>query len=216
MSKSYKLKKVIVKVEYKILAVILILLSAGLVLLPKYEKNIGIKPEQFLINVMSPERYLSTDFLADKLIKQDPTVLLIDVRENEEFEAFSLPGSVNIPLTEILSSDSEAYLDQDAFDVILYSNDNYFADQAWQLCNRMGYKNIYVLKGGLNRWFSTIIDPEKPKETDSKAAFINYDFRKAAAMYFGVGNNAKTTIIAKPKKEIKLKKKKKKVAEGGC
>jgi rhodanese-related sulfurtransferase len=216
MSKSYKLKKVIVKDEYKILAAILILLSAGLVLLPKYEKNVGIKPEQFLLNVMSPERYLSTDQLADRLIKQDPTLLLIDVRDKKEFDAFSLQGAINIPLNKVLSTEFEAYLNQDTFDVILYSNDNYFANQAWYLCNRMEYKNIYVLKGGLNEWFSTILNPQLPKETDPKQAFIEYDFRKAAAMYFGVGNNTNTTTIARPKKVIKLTKKKKKVAEGGC
>jgi hypothetical protein len=35
-------------------------------------------------------------------------------------------------------------------------------------------------------------------------------------MYFGVGNNTATTTKIKPKKVIKLTKKKKKVAEGGC
>jgi rhodanese-related sulfurtransferase len=216
MSKTYKVKKVIVKTEYKVLAALLILLAGGLVLLPKYEKNSGIKPESFLLNIMSKERYVSTDQIVDKIIKQDPNLLLIDVRNKGDFNKFSLPNAINIPLNKVLSSDSEPYLDQDEFDVVLYSNDNFYADQAWQLCNRMGYQHIYVLKGGLNEWFNTIINPKIPKVTDSELAFKQYDFRKAAAMYFGVGNNASTTTKVKPKKVIKLTKKKKKVAEGGC
>lgn len=216
MSNTYKVKKIIVKTEYKVLAGLLILLAGGLVLLPKYEKNEGIKPETFLVNIMSAERYVTTDQIADKIIKQDPNLLLIDVRKKEAFDAFSLPNAINIPLADVLSSDSEAYLNQDAFDVVLYSNDNFYADQAWQLCNRMGYKNIYVLKGGLNEWFNTIINPKEPTETDSELAFKNYAFRKAAAMYFGVGNNSSTSTKVKPKKVISLTKKKKKVAEGGC
>jgi len=216
MSKTYKVKKVIVKTEYKVLAVLLIILAGGLVLLPKYEKNSGIKPETFLLNIMSTERYVTTDQIADKIIKQDPNLLLIDVRKKEKFDAFSLPNAVNIPLADVLSSDSEAYLNQDSFDVVLYSNDNCYSDQAWQLCNRVGYKHIYVLKGGVNEWFNTIINPQEPKSTESELTFKQYDFRKAAGMYFGVGNTASTTTKVKPKKVIKLSKKKKKVAEGGC
>ncbi len=216
MSKTYKIKKVIVKTEYKVLAALLIILAGGLVLLPKYEKNSGIKPESFLLNIMSTERYITTDQIADKIIKQDPNLLLIDVRKKEDYDSFSLPNAVNIPLEDVLSSDSEAYLDQDEYDVVLFSNDNFYADQAWLLCNRMGYKHIYVLKGGLNEWFNTIINPKEPKVTDSELAFKQYDFRKAAGMYFGVGNNKTTTAKVKPKKVIKLTKKKKKVAEGGC
>jgi len=216
MSNTYKIKKVVVKTEYKVLAAILIILAGGLVLLPKYEKNSGIKPESFLLNIMSTERYVTTDQIANKMINQDPNLLLIDVRKKEDFDKFSLPNAVNIPLAKVLSSDSEAYLNQDTYDVVLYSNDNCYADQAWQLCNRMGYKHIYVLKGGLNEWFNTIINPQEPKITDSDLAFKDYNFRKAAAMYFGVGNKTNTAPKVKPKRVIKLAKKKKKVAEGGC
>ena len=164
---------------------------------------------------MSKERYISTDKLANRLINQDPTVLLIDVRPQEEFKAFALPNAVNVPLSDILNPNYEGYLNQEAFDVILYSNDNYHADQAWLICNRLGYKNLYALKGGLNTWFNTIIDPKMPAETEPKEAFILYDLRKASAMYFGVGTTTKT-VVKKKAKNVILIKKKKKVAEGGC
>jgi len=55
-----------------------------------------------------------------------------------------------------------------------------------------------------------------PKETDSEKEFELYSFRKAAGMYFGVGV-AKSETEKKPtKKVITVKKKKKRVAEGGC
>lgn len=52
--------------RYAILAAILIILAGGLVLLPKYEKHEGITPEELLSNAISPERYISTDELANK------------------------------------------------------------------------------------------------------------------------------------------------------
>ena len=216
MSKRYKTKKFIVKREYQILAFLLVFLAAGLVLLPKYKKNEGIMPDLFVKNAISSERYISTDQLAEKIINQDPSVLLIDMRSDKEFNEFSLPNAINIPLKNLLDDDYIGYIDQDIYDVILFSNDSFYADQAWMLGNRLGFKNLYVLKGGLNEWFNTIINPKYPDETMPREAFKLYDFRKAAGMYFGVGAPKTEKKTAPTKKVIPVKKKKKRVAEGGC
>ncbi len=217
-------KKKVAKVlafRYKILAGILIILAGGLVLLPKYEKHEGIKPEQLLSNVISPERYISTDILADKLINQDPSYLLIDVRDEESYTKYTLPNAINIPLAKLLDEDSEMYLNQDQYDIILFSNDNFYADQAWILCNRLEYSNLHVLKGGVNEWFNTIIKPLKPTEDMPAVQFELYTFRKAASMYFGVAYPEQFKAADLPKKKvakkvITVKKKKKAPAEGGC
>ncbi len=218
MSKRYKSKKFLVKTRYVILATILFLLALGLLLLPKYNKNEGINPELFVLNAISTERYISTDVLADRIINQDPTLLLIDTRPENEFNEFSLPNAVNIQLKDFFDEELNSYLDQDVYDVILFSNDNFYANEAWMLGNRLGYKNLFVLEGGLNEWFNTIIDPKYPDETMPREAFELYSFRKAAGMYFGVGTT-KTKAEEKPKpkkKVITAPKKKKRVPEGGC
>lgn len=216
MSKRYKTKKFIVKREYQILAFILLFLAAGLVLLPKYQKNEGIMPELFVKNAISSERYIHTDLLADKLVNEDPSILLIDTRSEKEFNEFSLPNAINIPLKNLLDDDYIGYIDQDVYDVVLFSNDSFYADQAWMLGNRLGFKNLYVLKGGLNKWFSTIINPKYPDETMPREAFELYDFRKAAGMYFGIGAPQSEKKSKPVKKVVSVKKKKKRVAEGGC
>ena len=207
--------------RYIILATILIVLAGGLVLLPKYEKHEGINSEELLSNAISPERYISTDELADKIVNQDPSFLMIDVRDEKAFNSNSLPNAINIQLKKLLYEDSTTYLDQDEYDVILFSNTNFKADQAWILCSRLGYKNHRVLKGGLNEWFNTIINPPKPAENMPATAFELYSFRKAASMYFGVAYPEaikKQPVVKKvvPKKVIPVKKKKKKMPEGGC
>ncbi len=218
--------------RYVILAAILIVLAGGLVLLPKYEKHEGINPETLLSEAISPERYISTDELADRIINNDPSILLIDVRDESSYKKYSLPNSINIPLKKILDEDSEPYLYQDEYDVVLFSNDNFHSDQAWILCNRLGYENLHVLKGGINTWFNTIINPKKPTENMASSEFELYSFRKAASMYFGVAYPEKvvkkpvkkyvpkkvtnTTPTEAPKKVIPKKKKKKMPVEGGC
>ena len=215
-----KLAKVL-SFRYIILATVFIILAGGLVLLPKFEKHEGIKPEQLLSNAISSERYISSDEIAHKIINQDPSFLLIDVRDEESYEKYSLPNSINIPLENLLTDDSESLLNQDQFDVILFSNDNFYADQAWLLCDRLDYKNLRVLEGGINTWYTTIINPTIPKENQPASDFELYSFRKAASMYFGVVYPEPIIIEpvkkkAPPKKVITVKKKKKMPVEGGC
>lgn len=221
MSATYKTKKILVKRSYQFLALILIALAGGLLLIPKQQKHEGIRPELFVKNMLSTERYISTDELADRIVNEDPVLLLIDTRNTEDFEKFSLPNAINIPLSQIFDQELNPYLDQDIYDIILFSNDNFTADEVWLIGNRMGYQRLYVLEGGLNAWFNTIIKPESPKETMSRDSYDLYAFRIAAGKYFGVSNDTLEIEIEKkkpkaPKKVVTKPKKKKKMPEGGC
>jgi len=221
MSATYTTKKILVKRRYQLLALILIILAGGLLVLPKQQKHEGIAPELFVKNMLSTERYINTDILADRMVNQDPVLLLIDTRTTEAFEKYSLPNAINIPLSQIFNKELNPYLDQDVYDIVLFSNDNFTADEAWLIGNRMGYQRLHVLDGGLNAWFETIIEPELPKETMSREAFELYAFRKAAGKYFGVANDTVEieTVVKKvpaPKKVVTKPKKKKKMPEGGC
>lgn len=213
--------------RYIILSIVFIVLAGGLVVLPKFEKQEGIEPEKLLADAISPERYISTDVLADRMINQDPTLLLVDLRSPEDYTKYALPNALNIPIENIFSKEFEGYLNQEEYDVVLYSNDNFKADQAWILCKRLDYKNLRVLKGGINKWYSTIINPDKPTELMASRAFDLYAFRKAASMYFGVAYPQKEVVkkivikaapkvTTTPKVVVPKKKKKKMPVEGGC
>lgn len=216
-----KLAKVL-SFRYVFLALILLILAGGLVLLPKVEKQEGIHVEQLLSRAVSPERYISTDEIAHKIIGQDPSFILVDVRDPKSFSEYSLPNAVNIPLRNLLDEEYEAYINQTQYDVIFYSNDNFFADQAWILGNRLGYQNLRVLKGGVNEWYNTIINPAVPKEQLAAEDFELYSTRKAASMFFGVmypeQNRVEEPVVPKPaaRQVVPVKKKKKRPVEGGC
>ena len=87
-------------------------------------------------------------------------------------------------------------------------------DQAWVLAKRLGFKGTYVMKGGLNRWMKTIINPDKPSEEEPSTAFATYEFRKGAMMYF---TGAKAGNIETSKVTVPIKRRKKtNVVAGGC
>jgi rhodanese-related sulfurtransferase len=200
---------------YLILAILLAGLAFVLVLLPKTTRNKEIQPELLIKKINDPARFLSPDFIAERLINEDPSIMLIDVRSPEQFVEFTMPGAMNIPLSEVIKPDWEEYLNQDDKDLIFFSNDDLYADQAWILCTRLNYKNLYVMKGGLNQWFKDIINPVLPVETAPKEEFDLYSFRKAASLYFsGAGNDIQ--VENKNEKNILIKREKKTTTAGGC
>ena len=210
--------------RYTLLAIVLLILGSGLLFLPKSKINEGISPAQLLANIHSTERYISSDILAEKIISNDPSFILVDLRDEASYKNYTLPNAIHIPFKELWKEENLNYLNQDQYDVVLFSNDHLIADQAWILCNRRNYANLYVLEGGINYWYHTILNPKKPTENMPLTAFNTYDFRKGASMYFGVGypepvfKEAKKAMIKRkvPKKIIPIKKKKKYESEGGC
>ncbi len=184
-------------------------------LLPERPESSDIPPQKLLQDLGRETRFFSTDEVASLLIDRDPSLHLIDVRDSVSYSKFHLPGAVNIPLAHILDPENLDLISGDEQTHVFYSNGTIRANQAWVLTRRLGYSNTYVMKGGLNRWIETIMNPPLPPSTASSEAFELYDFRVAAGQYFRGGT---TTTAKKTKTPLKVvpRRKKKVVASGGC
>ncbi len=182
-------------------------------------------PNQLLLDIADHRRFLSTDKVADLLINKDPSFKLVDVRSPEAFKTFALPRAINLPLNNTFLEKAQQ-LDCEKYSYIFYSNDDIYAEQAWMLNRRVGCQSAYVMKGGLNHWVETIMQPTAPPATASSKELDLYQFRKAASRYFAGGSREmkpepfyQSTPQKAPKKVVKLspKKVKKEVEEEeGC
>lgn len=173
---------------------------------------------EMLNEINTRTQFISPDMVADMIVKKDPTLQLIDVRSQDEFEKFSLPGAVNIPITDLLSENYADMLNQDIRMNIFYSNGTLTANEAWMITRQLGYENNFVLEGGLNYWFEAILNPQKPASTSPDEEFARYDFRKSASQALGGAvplQQKESTSGSSPKPAIKGTPKKKKAA-GGC
>ncbi|HCE58831.1 MAG TPA: hypothetical protein DER09_13635 [Prolixibacteraceae bacterium] len=182
-------------------------------------KPYKLTAEQLLEEVKSGTQFMQPDEIADMVIAKDPTLQLIDVRAVDEFEKFSLPGAINIPLVDILSPEWEETINQDVKINVFYSNSSTDANEAWMITRQLGYQNNYVLQGGVNYWAETIMNPQVPPSTSPNEEMAKYDLRKGAGM--ALGGAAETTQPSASaagggtKPPIQKKEKKKKV-QGGC
>lgn len=206
-----------------ILFLILLLVSTVVFLLPLLSSEDEITPNKQLTDILSTERYLSSDNLASFLINQDPSIVLVDIRTENEFNKYHIPTAINIPFEQLMDEVHQTVLNQEKQTIVLYSNDHLLADNAWFLTRNLAYKNIIVLKDGLNGFYNTILNPETPSTIASSEEKELYLLRKASGIFFGVPfNNApqKTAPLTIKKPVVKevepVKKVKVEIEEGGC
>ncbi len=203
------------------LTLILLILALVIALVPQNTtRPYKLTAAQLLSEIRTGTQFISPDEVADKIIQKDPSIQLIDVRNPREFDMFSLPGAINVPLQDILSEGNTDILNQGTRMNIFYSNGSTEANEAWLLTRQLGYQNNYVLQGGLNFWLETILNPTKPGSVISNDEIARYDFRKAASMALGGGSvsaiaPASAGSASAPKPGVVPVKKKKK-ASGGC
>lgn len=178
-----------------------------------------LEADEMLELVYERAQFYSPDEIADMIVNKDPELQLIDVRKEDEYEKFSLPGAINIPITDLLSDEWRDYLDQDVKINVFYSNGTVLANEAWMITRQLGFRNNYVMEGGLNYWTEVISNPSRPKNVSPNEEFAKYDFRKGANQALGGGAVVSATDEnfqqATEKPVIKARPKKKRVA-GGC
>lgn len=187
-----------------------------LLLTNDYNKKSNLKPDELHKKIIEKNRYFTPEELAHLIISEDPSLQLIDVRDAKSYAKFTLKGALNIPLKKFLEQDNLAYLDQNVYKTIIFSNGNTDSDVAWILATRLGYKNVFVLKGGLNEWVEFILQPEDHSVVWDRIDDQMYQYRKGASEYFG-GKKSEVEGDSGPSvvKPAPVKRKKKEV-EGGC
>jgi rhodanese-related sulfurtransferase len=196
-----------------------IILSGGLLFLPEGANIKELSADKLLMELDDDTRFISTDEIADLIINQDPTLLLIDLRSPEDYEKFSLEGALNIPFGKIMEKENREYFGRPELMKVFYANNDLSSEQAWVMLRRAEYKNIFVMKGGLTEWVQTIMKPVKPSDQMTQSDLELYNRRLAARRYFSGGNveiipdTFAEKVVTKPKAKKKVKVIPKKVVE---
>lgn len=202
--------------KYTILAILLIVLALGLVILPKKNEQKETAPKELLSAIAGKSRYLTVDQVTHRIIENDPTLLLIDLRPADQFKTFALPGSLNILSDSLLSETILDLFNQPGKDKVLYANADLTSEEAWLICSRYSVNRIYIMKGGMNEWFNTIIKESAVSGTPSSTDLDLLSFRKAARQFFiGSGEAVSAAVTPTANEKIPVIRKAPKAASGG-
>ena len=204
--------------KYTILTILLILLAFGLVILPGKKDQKEMDPGVLLSAISEKSRYITVDLVTERIIGNDPTLQLIDLRPAEQFKLFALPGAVNIQPDSLLCASTLELLNQPAKDKVLYANSDLITEKAWLIITRHSISQIYIMKGGMNEWFNTIIKEMPVNGAASSTDLDLMSFRNAARQFFvGSGVTTKDPAPEKKRENIQvIRKTPAKASGGGC
>ncbi len=198
----------------KKITVILLLSGMVLALLPlSANRSFMAKPEKLLSEVLNPDVSFTVDQVAKLIVNEDSTIRLIDLRPPEEFSRLSIPGSVNVPYDDLINSDLYIYMNDINIRNIFYSNNSFYSNYAMVYARGLGYKNSFVMEGGLSGWFNTVMESKFTGERISARENALYETRTKAAQLFTQFNSMPDSLKAVFMAANKFSAKK---LDGGC
>ena len=108
------------------------------------------------INAIEPENF------AREKVKGEKKIVLVDLREKEEYEKYNILGSINLE-SETICLSLNRFKDFDR--IILIGEEKVLLD-VYEELNKKGYNNIYVLDGGINNFKEKILKPLEERNID--------------------------------------------------
>ncbi len=195
--------------KYGLAIGVALLFGLVLLFLPEREEQMlaGTSDKEFISEQQF--EYVTSDELAYRLIDNDRSVQLIDVRNIVDFKKFNLPTSVNIPLDSLLIEEWSDYIEENRTIIFCCQNEEQ-SQKAIIISQRLGFEDNYVLKGGIDEFNKLIMHVADKTEPKTKQEDADYRFRSKAVI------KIKELIeIQKNRKDV-VKPKKRKATKGGC
>lgn len=192
------------------------LLCLGLALALRPSNNMpspSANPEKVYSRIAEGNSWITVDQVARFVVNEDTTIHLIDLRPETDYGKMNIPGSINIPYSEFLKTNPGTFLGTGKIKNILYSSGNLEAGYAWIMARRMNFRNTYVMKGGLDEWFKTIMNSRFTGERISARENTLFETRSRAGKLFNEINTLPDSLKQKFMEARKLEVKK---LDGGC
>lgn len=175
-----------------------------------------VSPEKLHSQWLTKPPLVSAEKLAFDIMKENNQVVYIDLRSQEQYQRFTLPGSINIAPNDLLSRQYRSFFKHDPRQKVFFSDGSSLASSAWITAARAGYNHIFILDGGLNGLFAFLFEQEPTDETNNNYLYeFSTRFAKEARQFFLEGGASKTgpanPVPVKTMIEVQLP-----VTGGGC
>jgi rhodanese-related sulfurtransferase len=131
----------------------------------------------------SGEYHIHPGELLDTFHDHKLNLIMVDVRSEADYNLFHLLDAVHVPLEDI-PREIDGWIAQPPNTVlVVMSNDEIAAAEAWKMMTAESVPNVYILSGGINRWlntFSTAFEEQYcAEETTAPAGELKYQFQAA-------------------------------------
>ena len=131
-------------------------------------------------SIVRKEDRITAEDLAHWIIEENQSLVLVDLRSQQDFDRGHIDTSRHIPMVELFTKQSLEKLPNDR-KIVVYSNGSEDAAKASAMLRLLGY-NAYLLLGGYNHWSQHILNPKLADLPDEEQLLM--EKRRAIACYF--------------------------------
>jgi len=130
-------------------------------------------------SVQREDDHVTAIELAGWIKNRRPQLRVVDVRSNDEYEAYHLPMAERVPIDSL----SSVKFGRDET-IVLYSDGGAHAAQAWVFLRALGHDKVYFLRGGVYEWLDQVMSPALATGASAKDSVAFADVA-ALSRYFG-------------------------------
>ncbi|UCC54803.1 MAG: YeeE/YedE family protein [Anaerolineaceae bacterium] len=163
------------------------------------------------------EKQIHPGELLDSLHDTQLKVIMLDVRDEVDYNLFHILDSRHVPLDELPTIIEELHLEPANALFVTMSNDEQAATEAWKLLEAESVPNAYILEGGINNWIATFGDDDLTKNFNLGAGDdqLCYIFDSAVGSRYAASEPDPHAfgLIYTPKVKMELKRA---PSSGGC
>ena len=123
--------------------------------------------------------HISAPELAERIMRNDPTLHVLDLRPRSEYEELHIPSASHATVGDL----ARAPLPR-AATIVLYSEGGTHAAQAWVLLRMRGYRNVFFLREGIYEWIARVHEPRLAADS-SPAERAEFERAAALSRFFG-------------------------------
>ncbi len=200
-------------------ALVVLVASAALALKgqPTVEDKWRLRAAEFEPKLKSREVFIDAGELLATMQEDAINLVVADVRSERDWNVFRLLEAEHVPLGRIDNQAPRFAKLGDSGVVVLVSNDEAAAVEAWKRLMVQGAPNAYILEGGVNRWLDIYGEPAAERQAAPGQG--NDTLRHPFAVALGARHPAShpdAHHAAKREFEKKIKLLKKVTKTGGC
>ena len=198
----------------KEITALLLVLSLILALLPlTANRSFTARPDRLISEVMSEDISFTVDQVAAFIAREDPKVLLIDLRPGEEYRQGALPGAVSLPYDELVGADPDMWLNNSEIRKVFYSAGDMEPAYALVYSRGLGYENCFVMEGGMAEWARTVMETRFTGDRLTARENALFETRRRAGEMFTELNSLPDSLKLKYLESKKFSARK---LDGGC
>ena len=163
------------------------------------------------------EKQIHPGELLDSLHDNQLKVIMLDVRDEVDYNLFHILDARHVPLDELPEIIEELHLEPANALFVTVSNDEEAATEAWKILEAESVPNSYILEGGVNNWIATYGDDDLTKNFNRGAGDdqLCYIFDSAVGSSYAAAEPDPHAfeLMYTPKVQMELKRA---PASGGC